>query len=365
MVKEINVTDKLDIDQPKTDVAETTVDKQNKVDKQKTAATEKKPRSLLAALALVLVLLALVAIAGLSWKGFEFIQQLSSLELKLQQSEQAKLAFNKELSTLQQQLKTQTQLQQHTSQRLAELPGADTDDWLIAEAEYLLRLANQRLNLEKDLQGALAILTAADGILEETKNPQLDSIRAILANEIVTLRAVPAVDITGAVSRIQAVQEQVIQLEWMPRSLPKAATKVETVEDKVELTTWQKFLVKAENGLNSMVRIKQHDKALPAPLTPDQHYYLQQNMQLMLEQAQVALVRQQADLYLHSINRTQAWLSEFVRSETAQAQALQQTLSELAKWKVAPALPDISGSLNKLRRYSGVQKQQPVNSTAK
>ena len=365
MVKEINVTDKLDIDQPTTDVAETTVDKQNKIDKKKTAVAEKKPRSLLAGLALVLVLLALVAIAGLSWKGFGFIQQLSSLELKLQQSEQVKVAVNKELNNLQQQLKTQAQLQQHTSQRLAELPGADTDDWLIAEAEYLLRLANQRLNLEKDLQGALAILTAADGVLAETKNPQLDSIRTTLANEIVTLRAVPAVDITGAVSRIQAVQEQVIQLEWMPRSLPKAATEIETAEDKVELTTWQKFLVKAENGLNSMVRIQQHDKALPAPLTPDQHYYLQQNMQLMLEQAQVALVRQQADLYLHSINRTQAWLSEFVRSETAQAKALQQTLGELAKWEVAPALPDISGSLNKLRRYSGMQKQQPVNSTAK
>ena len=79
-------------------------------------------------------------------------------------------------------------------------------------------------------------------------------------------------------------------------------------------------------------------------------------MQLMLEQAQVALVRQQADLYLHSINRTQAWLSEFVRNETAQAEALQETLNELATWQVAPTFPDISGSLIELRRYSGVQK---------
>lgn len=359
MVKEINVTDKLDVDQPATDVAQAAVDKKPQT------KTDKKPVSVLSVLTLLLALLALIAIAGLSWKGFEFIQQLSSLELKLQQSEQGKASVNQELNKLQQQLVAQSQLQQHTSQRLAELPGADTDDWLIAESEYLLRLANQRLNLEKDLQGALAILMAADSILAETKNPQLDHIRSVLAREIVTLRAVPAVDVTGAVSRIQAVQEQVIQLEWMPRTLPKAVVKEETIEDKIELTAWQKFLVKAENGLSSMVRIQHHDTALPAPLTPDQYYYLQQNMQLMLEQAQVALVRQQADLYLHSIQRTQAWLNEFVRSETAQAQALQQTLVELAKWEVAPALPDISGSLNELRRYSGVQKKQPANSAAK
>lgn len=364
------MTDKLDADQPTTDVVETPADNQKNTVETKTnrvepkssqvhhPITEKKPTSLLAVLALSLAVLALVAIAGLVWKGVEFIQHVAAIELKLQQTEQGKTDASKELSRLQQQIISQGKLQQHTSQRLAELPGADTDDWLIAEAEYLLRLANQRLNLEKDWQGALAILMAADGILAETENPQLDRIRSILAGEIVTLRAVPAVDITGAVSRIQAVQSQIVKLEWVPRKLPKQVEQPETSDDKVELTVWQNFLAKAEKGFNRMVRIRENDKALPAPLTPDQHYYLQQNMQLMLEQAQVALVRQQADLYLHSINRTQAWLAEFVRNESAQAQALQQTLSELAQWNVTSTLPDISGSLIELRRYSGMQKKQ-------
>lgn len=354
------MTEQQDADQPTNEVvqprAESKQSNQQAPKATKAEKSPKKPISLLAVLALFLVLLAFVAIAGLGWKGVEFIQQLSAIELQLQQSEQSKAAVTKKLSRLQKEINTQTTLQQHTSQRLAQLPGADTDDWLIAEAEYLLRLANQRLNLEKDWQGALAILIAADSILLETKNPQLDSIRLILANEIVTLRAVPAVDITGAVSRIQAVQEQITLLEWVPRSLPKDVAKIETSDDKVELSPWEKFLDKAWKGLNSIVRIRDNGKALPAPLTPDQYYYLQQNMQLMLEQAQVALVRQQAELYLHSINRTEAWLSEFVRGETAQAQALQQTLNELAQWEVAPTFPDISGSLLELRRYSGGQK---------
>lgn len=367
------MTEQLDADQPSNEIvnaeAETTKDKatNDKVANTKPSQVKapKKPTSLLAMLALFLVLLAFVAIAGLAWKGFEFIQQMSSIQLQLQQSEQAKSTVNKDLRNLQQQVLTQSKLQQHTSRRLAELPGADTDDWLIAEAEYLLRLANQRLNLEKDWQGSLAILVVADGILAETKNPQLDHVRSLLANEIVTLRAVPAVDITGAVSRIQAVQDQVFKLEWVPRTLPKLVPEVETSDEKVELNPWQKFLAKAWKGLGSIVRIRDNDKALPAPLTPDQHYYLQQNMQLMLEQAQVALVRQQAELYRHSINRTQVWLTQFVRTETAQAQALKETLAELAKWQIAPVLPDISGSLIELRRYSSAQNQPPVNNSAK
>jgi len=384
MVKEIDVTEQLDADQPKNENVDTNVEtsaknstesnSENSAEAKKEPAKApitpappkvpapskapkpKKPLSLLAVLALILVSLAFIAIAGLSWKGVELIQQLSNIELQLQKSEQGKAAVSKNLNQLQQQINTQTKQQQHTSQRLAQLPGADTDDWLIAEAEYLLRLANQRLNLEKDGQGAHDILKAADAILAETRNPQLDGIRGILAKEIVNLRAVPAIDITGAVSRIQAVQEQITQLEWMPRTLPEQTPIAETSDDKVELNAWDKFLAKAWKGLGKIVRIRDNDKALPAPLTPDQHYYLQQNMQLMLEQAQVALVRQQADLYLHSINRTQAWLSEFVRSETAQADALQETLNELSQWQVAPTFPDISGSLLELRRYSGVQK---------
>lgn len=362
------MTEQLDADQPKSEVMKTHAEAKKEKAASSEASQVKAPKqspSLLAIIALCLVLLAFVAIAGLGWKGFEFIQQMSSIQLQLQQSEQAKSTVKKDLRNLQQQLVKQTKLQQHTSRRLAELPGADTDDWLVAEAEYLLRLANQRLNLEKDWQGSLAILMVADGILAEAQNPQLDHVRSLLASEIVSLRAVPAVDMTGAVTRIQAVQDQVFQLEWMPRALPKQVHEVETSDDKVELNPWQKFLAKAWKGLGSIVRIRDNGKALPAPLTPDQHYYLQQNMQLMLEQAQVALVRQQADLYRHSINRTQVWLSQFVRTETAQAQALQQTLGELAKWQVAPVFPDISGSLNELRRYSSVQNKPPVNNSAK
>ncbi len=365
------MTEQLEENQPTNKVVEASIDTkaetsaEAKKEPSKTPKSPKKSISWLAVLALFLVLLAFVAIAGLAWKGIELIQQLSTIELQLQKSEQGKTAVTKSLNQLQQQVITQTKQQQHTSQRIAQLPGADTDDWLIAETEYLLRLANQRLNLEKDGQGTLAILIAADEILAETQNPQLDLVRGLIASEILTLRSVPAVDITGAISRIQAVQGQVAKLEWMPRTLPQKNIIVETIESDVEPTPWQKFSAKALAGIGSIVRIREHDKALPAPLTPDQHYYLQQNMQLMLEQSQVALARQQADLYLHSIQRTQAWLNEFVRSETAQAQALQQTLSELAKWQVAPAFPDISGSLIELRRYSAGQKQQPAKVSAK
>lgn len=324
-----------------------------------TAEPPKKSKvgTIVAVVALLLVFLALAAIGGVAWKGYELSQQVSILDQELRNSEDSKLAVQKTLASIEKQSRFQADQIKHNGERLAQLPGADRNDWLLAEVEYLLRLANQRLVLETDLQGSLAILNAADKVLAEADSPLLFPVRQQVAAEIQMLKSVPAVDTTGAVARIQAVQNQIAQLEWMPRTLPAQELSDEP-EKAIEKTPWQKFLDKAWAGISVVVRIREHEKALPAPLTPDQQYYLQQNMHLMLEQAQVALVRKQNDLYQQSLDRTEAWLEQFVMVESANAIAVKETLKELKTWQVAPALPDISGSLNKLRQ---LMKQQRLD----
>lgn len=319
--------------------------------------TKSKVGTIVAVVALLLVFLSLAAIGGITWKGYELSQQISILDQELRNSEDSKITVQKKLVNIEKQSRLQMDQIKHNGERLAQLPGADRNDWLLAEVEYLLRLANQRLVLETDLQGSLAILNAADKVLAETDSPLLFPVRQQVAAEIQMLKAVPAVDTTGAVARIQAVQNQIAQLEWMPRVLPEQASVDEAVKP-IETNPWQKFLDKAWAGISEVVRIREHEKALPAPLTPDQQYYLQQNMHLMLEQAQVALVRKQNDLYQQSLNRTEAWLEQFVMVESANAIAVKETLKELKTWQVAPALPDISGSLSKLRQ---LMKQQRLD----
>jgi len=350
LIKEIVVTDNL---QP------APADSSNKSSvKNSVAKDSAKPSSALAIFALLLVVIALIAIGGIGWKGFEFSKQLLTLSHQLEQSTEKNTVLIAQLKKTDAQAKLQGQQLQQNAQRLAQLPGADRSDWLLAEAEYLLRLANQRLDLEKDWQGSVAILVAADKVLAETQNPLINPVRQLLAKELQTLRAVPAVDLTGAVARLQAVQDQIGKLEWMPRTLPKAAVIIPAVVDpEIELTAWDKFATKAWAGIEKVVRIREHDKALPAPLTPDQHYYLQQNMQLMLEQAQVALVRQQDVLYKQSIERTLAWLDEFVIVKNVKTEAVVKTLTELKSWSVSPAFPEISGSLNRLRQLQDEQRR--------
>ena len=316
----------------------------------------KKASSVVAIIALLLVILSLIAVGGIAWKGYELSQQVANLDQALKTNSDSKVALDQQLANVEQQTRLQNKLLKQNAERIAQLPGADRNDWLLAEAEYLLRLANQRLGLENDVQGSLAILAAADNVLAQAENPLLLPVRRLIAKEIQSLRTVPAVDMTGAVARLQALQDQIKTLEWMPRTLPKTMAKVEEENHETVQDPFQKFLNKAWAGIGAFIRIREHDKELPAPLTPAQHYYLQQNMNLMLEQAQVALVRQQSVLYKQSIERTQQWMDEFVIAESADTAAVKETLAELSQWEVSPVLPEISGSLSALRKLLDQQR---------
>jgi len=143
-------------------------------------------------LILMLGLLALGAFAGwLVWQQ----QQSTSAELAvlkdrlLQAQQQAGnlAAAEGDLLSETQSLKNLTttlkQQVEHNTDRLGKLPGAERQDWLLAEAEYLLRMANQRLLLEKDVEGSLSMLQAADNVLVETRNPQLNPVRKTITED--------------------------------------------------------------------------------------------------------------------------------------------------------------------------------------
>ncbi|MCH2041815.1 MAG: uroporphyrinogen-III C-methyltransferase [Saccharospirillaceae bacterium] len=252
----------------------------------------------------------------------------------------------------------------HNTERLGKLPGAERQDWLLAEAEYLLRLANQRLQLERDWDGAVSMLTAADNVLLETRNPRMNRVRSEIARELLALRAVPAIDNVGAITRLQAMQEQVTSLPWMPEKLvldPVTEQPVETL-DKQEWY-WQLWHG-IRDSISSMVRITERDAPIAAPLTPDQQYYLQQNMNLMLEQAQVALLREQAELYQSSLKRVSDWLDQYLMIEDERTRAARAALTELQNWDVNPAVPDISESLVQLRKLVEQQRRGSVVSNA-
>ncbi|RBW51160.1 uroporphyrinogen-III C-methyltransferase [Marinobacter sp. F3R11] len=322
----------------------------------------------------VIAIIALISVALLAlwnwqqWNDHQAtLQRLSSLQQDTAQLEQLYGASGSQqgqrLQSLEDKLSSQRELiatQQrqidHNARELLEAGNRTRTDWLLAEAEYLLRIANQRLMIEKDIRGALSALEAADEVLTESDDIGIYPVRQQLAREILTLKGISSVDRTGLYLTLEAAIDSVHQLtdqalisEQAPGFLAssQAEDSTEASEEPGMLAkAWKKF----KSTLMQVVVVRRLDESVKPLLSPDQSAYARLNMQLMLEEAEMAVLRGNQALYERSLIKAQAAVNDWYDASNPRVSALSNTLEELSTRNVAPDLPDISKSLDLLKQ---------------
>jgi uroporphyrin-3 C-methyltransferase len=251
------------------------------------------------------------------------------------------------------------ELQQRLTQSIQQVTAKQSNsrkDWLLAEVEYLLRLANQRILMENTSNGALTLLKSADKILKETDDVSIYAVRKSLATDIAALESVPTYDLEGSYLKLAAINEQVGNLRLIPLTdKNKLPSLIEEMTPESMSSTWTSGLkeswAKAVDKVEKLVVIQHRDESIEPLLSPEQNYYLQQNLHLMLEQAQLALLQKNQTAFDYSLSRAEEWLSTYFEAKDATTQALLRGVTELRELKISPVMPDISGSLNALKSY--------------
>lgn len=325
--------------------------------------------------AVVLALIALLAVPALGYWSYLELQALREKQTAASTQLADEIAsknsalrnqVNKledELARLDDEREAQNLLLERTQTRLSDAikqveAGRSTSeaDWRLAEAQYLLRLANQRVLMEQRPEGALTLLRSADKVLADLDDVSLYSLRQALAQDIAKLEAVPKLDVEGTYLRLAALIEQSRELPTLSleqqRQLPDMLKEI--TPDAVDETLQQDIqsaLGRAMSSLESLVVIQQHDRAVEPLLSPEQGHYLRQNLQLLLEQAQLALLRQQQVIYETSLSRSIELIGRYFDAANSATQALSQALEQLNRLQVAPQMPSINGSLDKLQQH--------------
>ena len=236
----------------------------------------------------------------------------------------------------------------HVLAELSSEQETDERDWLHAEAAYLLRLANQRLQLERDVTGAAALLRTADDRLREADNPALVPIRREIASELAALDAVPRVDRTGLWLSLNAQQQQIAS---QPLSQEIEEITVRSGMEEAPTGNWQNQLSRFGQELKELVTIRHHDAELEALITPEQESYLRQSVRLVLEQSQLALLKEEQGLFEASLDKALTLIEGYYDTDASGVQSVVERLRELKAQAIRPELPDISGSQQALATF--------------
>jgi uroporphyrin-3 C-methyltransferase len=138
----------------------------------------------------------------------------------------------------------------------------------------------------------------------------------------------------------------------LPQDLPEYLTRPSQPDSGQGLGFWE--VLGAE--LSCYIQLRRFDGARKPLLAPEEAVYLELNLRLMLERAQLAALRRQQSVYEQSITTAQDWLGEFLDSDSLEVQRAVAELDSLLGVQLDQQLPDISGSLAallKVRRGAG------------
>ncbi len=277
------------------------------------------------------------------------LARLEGAESSRQQQWQAMLAdqakmFDEKLAAQAKQLElSHAKLQTHL-QGLQRQLNRTKSDVMIADAEYLLNVAGQKLSLVGDVESALKAMEVADELLRLSGDPALFKVREALAREIAALKTTQSPDVVGISAQILALEDRIeslpLHLPHMGKVAPKPDAEGKGEASEGLLGEWKEVLT---------IRRRQTDRPVEAILTPEEVEAIRHALILKLETARLAAVRGQPDLYRSSLEAAGQWVKEHFDT---QAQAVREFLAQLdaaSKRPVAVQVPEIGLALKLLR----------------
>lgn len=232
-------------------------------------------------------------------------------------------------------------------------------DWLVIEAEYLVKLASHRLILEGDINTAISALQSADTRLRETGDPAVLSVRKIIRDDITSLRAIAQPDISGISLQLSSIIQHIDQL---PLNTPDPASILNNQQEKdIDFSQWTQLGSVIWQDLRSLVTVRQHDQPVHPLLSPEQRFFLTQNLKLQLEQARTALLHSQSKTYTERLSIAQGWIKLYFKNSAKQTKSMLEQLAVLIKSEIKPSLPTLH-SYQALQSLKFEQKDASITS---
>lgn len=134
---------------------------------------------------------------------------------------------------------------------------------------------------------------------------------------------------------------------------PSASPEVKSVKD-LPAAIWK--------DINSLIIIRNHKKPLEPLLAPDQHFFLVQNLALLLEQSRLALLNGHNLIYQERLETTKKWITQYFDTEHNVTRNMLANIEELQKFDIDPTLPDISSTFSAIKKYrtQGIKPDLPI-----
>jgi uroporphyrin-3 C-methyltransferase len=242
------------------------------------------------------------------------------------------------------------------------------DEWALSEVEQVLSTASQQLQLAGNVQGALIALQNADRSLARSDKPQFIIVRRAIAADMEKLKATPAVDLAGVALRLDSVIAQVDTLPLLSDEkplLPAAPVRSRRAQQAATpgapavslgigermLATWRNWSEEMWDDVRQLIRVRSVNTPEALMLSPDQNYFVRENLKLRLLNARLALLSRDETTFAGDLTAARETLDKYFDTRARTTQQAQAALRQVQANNLAIEMPTLADSLNAVRNY--------------
>jgi uroporphyrin-3 C-methyltransferase len=246
----------------------------------------------------------------------------------------------------------ETSMQRSQVEELLQSASRSRDDSALADIEASVRVALQQSAITGSVEPLVATLKQADDRLARYNQPRLERVRRAVNRDLDRIKALGVVDIASLTQRLDEALRLIDDLPLVafaePRlksasgaaavagapsaagSTPATGAGLGTDWRARATQWWREVLGQVATELRALVRVTHIDHPEAILVTPEQQFFLRENLKLRLLNARLALLSHQIDVALSDLHAAQAAMDRYFERRSKRVAAVGELLRQVA-----------------------------------
>lgn len=187
-------------------------------------------------------------------------------------------------------------LQRSQLEELMQSLSRSRDENLVVDIESTLRLAQQQAQLTGSIEPLLAALKSADLRVTRAAQPRLTPLQRAIVRDIDRIKSAAVSDTPGLLVKLDELvhlADSLVLANAVPSA--NATTANKRVNVGALSTWWQRSLQVVFDEARSLVRVSRIEQPEAALMSPEQSFFLRENLKLKLLNARMGLLARQLE----------------------------------------------------------------------
>ena len=239
-------------------------------------------------------------------------------------------------------------LQRTQLEELMQSLSRSRDENLVVDIESAIRLAQQQAQLTGTAEPLLAALKTADLRIARAAQPRLNSLQRAIARDVARIKATALADTPALLLKLD---ELIVMTDELPLANAVSVRAGDTLKKKPQESLpdwWERALVLMRDEIRNLVRVSRVENPDAALLTPEQSFFVRENLKLKLLNARLGVLARQIDSSRSDLASAAMVITRYFDASSRKTQAASGLLQQVQGQMRSLELPRVDETLTAL-----------------